>query len=203
MLGFHGCDEAVSSSIFSGKATLKPSRNDYDWLGHGVYFWENNPARALDYASELRDRPRMSGPKILQSAVVGAIIDPERCLNLLDHAMIELVRKTHEALLEALARAGEHPPENVGGNDLLRRFLDCAVLEHLHATRRRSGAEPFDTVRGVFVEGHPIYPGAGFHEKSHIQICVRNARCIKGYFRVLADPNAPATKSRRKSRSKS
>jgi len=25
-------------------------------------------------------------------------------------------------------------------------------------------------------------PGAGFKEKNHIQICVRNRNCIKGYF---------------------
>lgn len=42
--------------------------------------------------------------------------------------------------------------------------------------------------RGVVVEGKRIYPNAGFHEKSHIQVCVRNLRCIKGYFRVLPDP---------------
>lgn len=37
----------------------------------------------------------------------------------------------------------------------------------------------------MFTEGKPLYPGAGFHEKSHIQICVRNPNCIKGYFRIL------------------
>jgi len=37
-------------------------------------------------------------------------------------------------------------------------------------------------VKGVFWEGHSLYPNAGFAEKNHIQICVCNPNCIKGYF---------------------
>ena len=33
-----------------------------------------------------------------------------------------------------------------------------------------------------FWEGHSLYPNAGFAEKNHIQICVCNPNCIKGYF---------------------
>ncbi len=40
--------------------------------------------------------------------------------------------------------------------------------------------------RGVFTEGGPIYPNAGFVEKTHIQICIINPNCIKGYFAPLA-----------------
>ena len=41
---------------------------------------------------------------------------------------------------------------------------------------------PFDSVRGVFWEGKELYKNAGFREKDHIQICIRNPNCIKGYF---------------------
>jgi hypothetical protein len=34
------------------------------------------------------------------------------------------------------------------------------------------------------VEGDPVYPAAGFCEKTHIQIAVRNPSLIKGVFRV-------------------
>ena len=34
------------------------------------------------------------------------------------------------------------------------------------------------------MEGKPIYPTAGFNEKTHIQIAVNNPACIKGVFRV-------------------
>lgn len=35
---------------------------------------------------------------------------------------------------------------------------------------------------GCTWEGHSLYPNAGFAEKDHIQICVCNPNCIKGYF---------------------
>ena len=48
LLGYHGCDEQVAENVLSGNDTLRPSTNDYDWLGHGIYFWESNPRRALE-----------------------------------------------------------------------------------------------------------------------------------------------------------
>lgn len=140
----------------------------------------------MDYAEVLRRRPRKSGARIKKPAVVGGVIDLGRCLNLLDQDMIALVKNAHQEFNAALNAADVEPPRNKGGSDLLQRFLDCAVLQHLHTTREGASL-PFDTVRGVFVEGEPIYPSAGFHEKSHIQVCVRNIRCIKGYFRVLPE----------------
>ncbi|HZU36516.1 MAG TPA: hypothetical protein VFA18_11435 [Gemmataceae bacterium] len=47
---------------------------------------------------------------------------------------------------------------------------------------RRRGAE-YDTVRAAFLEGEPVYPGAGFSRENHIQIAVRNSACILGVFR--------------------
>ncbi len=67
------------------------------------------------------------------------------------------------------------------------RFLDCAVIRHLHTAIERVPEEkrlvaPFDTVRGMFTEGKRLYPGCGYREKTHVQIAVRNADCIKGIF---------------------
>lgn len=79
-------------------------------------------------------------------------------------------------------------PQNrsLGGSaDLLLRHLDCAVIESLHQLRRDEGLPSFDSVRGVFVEGPPLYENAGFCQMNHIQLCVRNLQCIRGYFRVF------------------
>lgn len=57
---------------------------------------------------------------------------------------------------------------------------------------RKNNIAPYDTVRGLFVEGDPIYPNAGFTEKTHVQISVINPNCIKGYFLPREiDPNYP------------
>lgn len=48
--GFHGLDEAVALKILNQEDDFRHSTNDYDWLGTGVYFWENNLERARQYA---------------------------------------------------------------------------------------------------------------------------------------------------------
>jgi hypothetical protein len=72
-------------------------------------------------------------------------------------------------------------PKN--GVPLLRR-LDCAVIEMLHQLRSEAELDSYDTVFGIFDEGNVAYPGAGFKEKTHIQLSVRNLDVIVGYFRV-------------------
>ena len=79
--------------------------------------------------------------------------------------------------------------------DLLLRHLDCAVIETIHKFNKDDEQrQEFDSVRGVFFEGAALYPDAGFKEKNHIQIAIRNPNCIKGYFmpRKL-DKNFPKT----------
>jgi hypothetical protein len=76
-------------------------------------------------------------------------------------------------------------PENItpdqGGAPLVRR-LDCAVIEVLHKAMAERDEHSFDTIRGLFLEGNELYPNAGFRAQNHIQICVRNPNCIKGFF---------------------
>jgi len=125
-LGFHGCDISTYNRVIIEKRQLITSTNKYDWLGHGVYFWENNETRALQFAQEAVKRGQYQTP-----AVIGA------------------------------------------------------VIEQVHDFNMQENRVPFDTVRGIFIEGNEVYPGSGFREKTHIQICVRNLGCIKGYFNLI------------------
>jgi hypothetical protein len=191
ILGYHGCDHRVAERVLAGKEPLRESHNDYDWLGDGIYFWEHNARRAFDFAVELSRKPHPSGQKIKRPAVIGAVIDLGLCLNLLDSRFIDLLTAAYAELNLSSELAGVEMPANTGGIDLLRRNLDCAVLRTLHNMREDNGEAAFETVRAVFVEGDPLYPLAGFAAKSHIQICVRDLRCIKGYFRPLAEDGRP------------
>jgi hypothetical protein len=77
ILGYHGCDRAVAEALLAGEP-FKISRHAYDWLGEGVYFWENDPERGLQWACIMKAR----GVPIEAPAVVGAVIDPGLCLDL-------------------------------------------------------------------------------------------------------------------------
>jgi hypothetical protein len=180
ILGYHGCDAKVAKHLIEGEPFRK-SENDYDWLGPGIYFWEANPKRALSFAREVRKR---DPAKVKRPAVVGAVIELGLCLDLASEAGIKQARAAHRTLLELYKAAGTPLPSNQGGPDELLRKLDCAVVSQLHNIREQAGQEPIDTVRGIFIEGKPIYPNAGFCTKTHCQVCVCNPFRIKGVFRV-------------------
>ncbi len=188
-LGFHGCDASVADAVLSGTQHLKKSRNNYDWLGEGVYFWENSPARALEYATQLRDHPRRRGPKIKTAAVIGAVIELGYCLNLLDAEFLSLTAEAFFDLKQILNKAGVPLPVNSA--DRLRRPLDCAVINAMHQTRIDKGLRPFDSVRAAFAEGGDLFPGSGITARHHIRIAVRTRSSIKGYFRPLSTGELP------------
>lgn len=177
VIGFHGCDKSVFDQVISGGDTLKKSQNEYDWLGHGVYFWEQNYQRAYDWA-------QMS-PKIETPAVVGAVLDLGYCLNLTDSAGSEKLRKGYEILKLRCEQAGVSMPKNLPSkkiSDILKRNLDCAVIQQIHDFNTETKQPAYDSVRGIFLEGDEAYPGACFREKTHIQLCIIDPNCIKGYF---------------------
>jgi hypothetical protein len=187
ILGFHGCDESVVEKVILGNESLKKSENVHDWLGHGIYFWENSPSRALEFATSLKNHPERSITSIKHLAVLGAVIQLGFALDLMDYQNLQLVKYGYEVLSSDTAMP---LPENLPtrqGDELLIRKLDCAVIQTLHTIREETGEQPFDSIRGVFREGGELYPSAGFREKDHIQICIRNPNCIKGFFlpRVL------------------
>lgn len=181
VLGYHGCEHNVAEKLIDG-ADFTASKNAYDWLGHGVYFWEANPRRGLEFAEDLKTLRRASAPKVSSPAVVGAIIELGLCLDLTTTSGISQVRTAYEKLRKIADAAKQPLPQN--RSDQRLRYLDCAVIQFLHSVKEREGEQPIDTVKGVFVEGEPIYPTSGIHAKTHIQVCVRNLECIKGVFRV-------------------
>jgi hypothetical protein len=95
---------------------------------------------------------------------------------------VQHVRSAHQRLVQIASAAGYALPKN--SPDQLRRNLDCAVIRLLHDIREEADDAPIDTVRGVFLEGAPIFEGSGFYAKTHIQVCVCNPECIKGVFRI-------------------
>ncbi len=184
ILGFHGCDKLVAKQLLSENPTFKQSKNQYDWLGNGMYFWENDPARAWEYVNE--DKKRNSD-KYPNPTVIGAVLSLGHCLNLTENHYKNLLKDAYERFQVFVIDAGAEMPQNreayADDHDRLLRLLDRAIIEFLHATNEDD--QKFDSVRDMFIEGDKLYPSAGFHEKTHVQIAIRNPLMIKGYFRLI------------------
>lgn len=164
--------------MVSGKDQLKPSYNPWDWLGPGVYFWEENPYKALQYAEKCANKSQKFSGEIHTPLVIGAIIELRNCLNLVEPNSINIVKEAFSNLKRSMEQAGETMPENKKAN----RERDCAVIKYVHESNKRTGLDPYDTIRSPFHEGKEIYDQANFTAGLHMEICVINTECIKGYF---------------------
>jgi hypothetical protein len=132
ILGYHGCSAQTAEQLLSG-SPFKPSDNDYDWLGPGIYFWQENPMRALEYAREKKRRDKGTWTE----SVVGAAIDLGLCLDLASEAGVVVVKEAFALYKDSMREVGAQLPSNRGGPDRLVRQLDCAVMRHAHSIRRR------------------------------------------------------------------
>lgn len=194
ILAFHGCDEETYKKVLYEHESLLPSLNSYDWLGNGIYLWENSLARAEEWAKMYCERYNKKNPdkNPKKPAVIGAVVNLGHCLDLTDYGSSEILKNGYDILAYELSLLGKEMPINKnvkGNNDLLLRELDCAVIQRIHQFNREVGRRSYDSVRGLFIEGKPVYKESGIMDKTHIQLCIINPNCIKGYFKPL-EPNA-------------
>ena len=172
ILAYHGTWKANAERIVHGKGAehLERSTEDYDWLGSAVYFWENSEARAEDWAQQ-----RHPG----HEAVVGAVLQLGRCLDLLDQQFINMVELAASDMLAEYERQGNAVPVNT---EFGAHRFDCALVEYIlnAPTEKRYGK--FDSARAAYIEGRRIEDRSAFRRRTHIQIAIYNPNCIKGYF---------------------
>lgn len=184
--GYHGCDQDIGEQVLRG-AEMIASKNGYDWLGTGYYFWEADPARAMLWAIEARERHKRDGRAsniVRRPYVFGAVIHLGKCLDLTTLQGAALVKKGFLGLRAKLKAAQLPMPRNKGGREMKGRYLDDQVINHVCADYLEKKLEAFDTVRAVFLEGDRLYGGGGFRELTHTQLSVRKKEAILGFFRI-------------------
>jgi hypothetical protein len=190
-VGYHGCDKSVGERVLLGQEELSPKTNPWDWLGTGIYFWEGSPRRALAFAEEKMRRGWGEHP-IKEPYVIGAHINLGNCFDLTDIEAVREIPAHHALLLKTMEEAGKPIPVNKSPrgedhHDLVLRNLDCLVMNftmrEFDSRAAQGSTYYYQTVRGIFVEGEPVYEGARIYEKTHNQVAVRDPSCIIGYFR--------------------
>lgn len=173
-LGYHGCEKSLAENLILGRQPMSPSVNSYDWLGSGIYFWEGDSRRALEFATDTK--------KCKEPFVIGAVLDLGYCFDLTHREDIDLLSTAWVNLVESNISLVNKASKRGENGELMLRYLDCYVINALHEFNKSNGIRPFDSVRAAFWEGQEIYPTAGFREKSHIQLCICNPNCVLGLF---------------------
>ena len=189
VIGYHGCDATVRDKLVTGELqTLKASANRYDWLGPGIYFFENDAARALTFAEASSAKPEAlyTANPIATPAVVGAVIRVERWLDMTTQEGLNTYKTTFQEMQKKVDKKEvQGMPTNqrtVENNDVvLLRQLDNAVLTKVHSSKKELGEPSLQGVRGIFEQGTHLSENSGFRSLSHIQIAI-DPSCIHGWF---------------------
>ena len=180
ILGYHGCSARLAEALLAGREMhLLPSNSRFEWLGKGIYCWEDSYERAYEWACQhLKpgDEP----------AVVGVLIKPGNCLDLLDSAQLDMLKEFAENLDRLYALAGKPVPRNRG----LCHEYDCLLINRYHQYIKARNMKPFDTVRSAFAEGDSLSAAgnSSLFDRNHIQWAICSPQCIMGYFRPQPSP---------------
>lgn len=178
VVGFHACQREFAESLTRGdisSAEWKPSENPYDWLGKGIYFWERNKRRALQWAAK-----QVKG----KAAIIQAEIELGECLDLADTIYLSQLRGTFDNLQRIYGESGLLLPVNSKSG--LRKLDRLVIDKFVESMECDEGGYKikFDTVSAPFEEGNPVFPGSFIRDQSHVQIAVRDPAMIKAVWLV-------------------
>src|SRR5580698_5605278 len=107
VISFHGCDVKVRDMLLNHPNEIMISQKPFDWLGHGMYFWENNYERALQWAHDKKGRGAIKEP-----AVIGAVLYLGYCCDFLDKKYIQLLTRYFAHMELGYKRSGKELPSN-------------------------------------------------------------------------------------------
>lgn len=169
VIGYHGTSGAKADEII--RVGFKTSANRYDWLGRGIYFFEEDESRAARWARE-------HWPK--DPAIVGAAIDLTNVVDLFDHDAAAALRDLARVTDESFTKRRTALPRNKGG----RHDFDCLIVNLFCEALEQNGSHA-PVVRGSFEEGELIHPNSSLRDLTHIQLAVRDPRAILGTWKRL------------------
>lgn len=194
--GYHGTILPDAQKIVDNRQIDKRIA-PYHWLGQGIYFWEDAPLRAWEWALT-RSRQERELP-----AVVSAFVVLRNCLDFLDIASWPYVRGAHTLLEQECAihgpsstpmprqqpsfyidyfnpmhrnRLGRYIPEPTLRQNF--NYLDCEVVERAVLLAEHRSQAMVKSVRAAFLEGRQLYGNSYFFDRNHVQIAVRDPHMI-------------------------
>jgi hypothetical protein len=166
VFGYHGTSRTQAMGIL--ERGFRISDNDYDWLGTGIYFFQDAPLRAKQWATErYPDNP----------AVIGALIRLENCIDLLDIAWFPFLKDVYNSFVEQYRVSNQTLPKQNPQRSKAHR-LDCAFFNY-NSQLLSSQGQTIESIRAVFVEGEQIFPTSAIFDLAHLQIAVKNPALIK------------------------
>lgn len=181
---YHVTEQTNGTSILA--TGFNRSRNSYDWLGYGIYFYQEAPKFAIHWATKERVEGAFTDPCLL-----GIDIEYRGFLDLLDYGQIDILRAVYDGLSKKAGKRfskikSKQKPFIVGGPPS-GHALDRYVIEAAARLLQKQGIA-IRAVRAVFLSGQPIYDKSHLTDREHIQIAVRDPSLLSAPWQETADP---------------
>lgn len=166
--GYHGTSMDRATAII--ESGFNPSNNEYDWLGKGIYFWQDAPKRAWQWAQSTHpDNP----------AVVKCRLRLDRsCLDLLDIGYFPLLKTMYNGFITSYTQQNLAIPQQNPERSKAHR-LDCSFFNYVVKTFNSSSDARIASIRSAFVEGDRIFPNSAIYDLTHIQIAILDSGLIE------------------------
>lgn len=165
--GYHGTSADAAAAIIQRGFNI--SSNDYDWLGTGVYFFQDAPLRAWEWANQQHPT---------NPAVIRSVISLEDSIDLLDIKWFPVINEAYSVFVNEYRITNRPLPQQNPERSKAHR-LDCAFFNYIVEQILNPQAEPIRVIRGVFVEGERIFPNSAVFNRAHVQIAVRDSTLIE------------------------
>jgi hypothetical protein len=163
--GYHGTSRTKAMNIQHNGFVA--SDNDYDWLGTGIYFFQDAPIRAKQWAAQQHPE---------DPAVIRALIRLDNCIDLFDITWQPLLKNIYNSFVKRYRTTNRPLPKQNPDRSKAHR-LDCAFLNYSIEFLDLLG-QPADSVRAVFMEGNRLFPDSAIFDLAHVQIAIRNPALI-------------------------
>jgi hypothetical protein len=168
--GYHATNrERATEIMHQHQFRMGGDESQGDWLGRGVYFWQDAPNWAWEWLDRYWPRTKLQ-PQVKGKAVIRARIDLDRCLDLLDTRWNKIVVDAHEDLRSILG--DKMPKQNWDPEHPRWNELDYAVINYATGEIAVRLQYAFRSVRAAFIEGTPFYQGSALYTHAHVAIAV-------------------------------
>ncbi|MFM7548693.1 MAG: hypothetical protein ACKO8I_07420 [Cyanobacteriota bacterium] len=167
-----GALEDVLTTVAAGSG-IRWSTEMHDWLGHGIYFWED-----ISWAEWWQAERWHMSQGVRSGAILAASIDADLLLDLSSRSDADFFREEASVALEAIQRRKNHPV-NDNKNQLF--YLDCAVVNSIQRSLADSGKQglrmPFHLETSLTEDGN-------FFAGQHLQVCLWNIEALQDVIHI-------------------
>jgi hypothetical protein len=162
--GYHGTSHKNAESIL--RNGFRSSNSGGDWLGPGVYFWQDAPERAQSWAK----KHHPENPVVIRSSI---IFEESKNMDLLDTFWFPILVKQHKAFLSSFLEL-DIPIQDKDITKSNLHKLDHEFLNYISCAINEEKPGRVAVIRAAFTEGEPIFDSSAIYDLSHVQIAVKD-----------------------------